>query len=145
MNQEQEPSRAETVRAVYSLVLVTRSTMRRAMYLLVAVGALVLGAVVLVALATMFIHRQTALVNDLLSEQMSTRATAERANDKASAVESELDARPTLEVRAAASGSAGKPGPGAVVIVHPPKGRGIPVPTASAVEVPATLPDGGVP
>jgi hypothetical protein len=143
MNQEQEPSRAETVRAVYSLVLVTRSTMRRAMYLLVAVGALVLGAVVLIALATMFIHRQTALVNDLLSEQKSTRATAERASDKASAVESELDARPTLEVRSAASGSAGKPG--AVVIVHPPKGRGIPVPTASAVEVPATLPDGGLP
>ena len=87
----------------------------------------------------------TAFPSEVQAAVAPSIATAQRANDKADAVEVELDARPTLEVRAAASGSAGRPGPGAVVIVHPPKGRGIPVPTASSVEVPATLPDGGLP
>jgi len=126
--------RVDVVRAAYSLVVMTRETMRRAMLLLVAVGVLTLGAVITLIVCAIYIHKQTALVEEMLLEQQATRATAQSAEQAAATVKEELDALPTLEiVPVPASASA-------LVVVRPRS-----VPTSAPRPAPATLSTGGSP
>jgi uncharacterized membrane protein affecting hemolysin expression len=64
------------LRAVYSLIVITQSTMRRAVIMLVVVAFLCVCCLGALTFAAMHIREQTRSVEQLVQEQRATRPTA---------------------------------------------------------------------